>query len=220
MIPEVRFHKSTHPKKTSSKMEQMLYQNHLYEYVFAFVRRYLRDVNEAEEVTQDTIVRAFVHFEQFNAERGRFRSWIKGIALHRIFDRKRAHTYINVEQIPERAHQAPSPEEKCNMAEQKLAFLGALDQLKERERRVLFEMYIEGKSHKDIAASIGISVTNASTLISRARKQCLGMYERKLSQGSKTSTSSVKFSNEAEAFSDMLGMFSSRMWRYDLKQLI
>jgi RNA polymerase sigma-70 factor (ECF subfamily) len=215
MIPEMRIHKRN---KTLS-IEQQIEQNHLYEYVFAYVNRYLRDPVEAEELTQDTIVRAYTHVEQFDPERGRFRSWIKGIAMHRICDKKRGKSYLGMDMVPEKPHRDPSPEQQVCWKQQKQAFLRAMESLRERERQALFSMYIEGKSHQQIADEMGISATNASTLISRARKMCFRLY-REYCESMDNGECQEAWSRQTEGFSEMFSMIGSRMWTLELKQMI
>lgn len=160
-------------------MEQMLQKQRLYEQIFGYVMRHVRDTNEAEELTQEAIVRSFLYFDQFDASKGRFLSWVRGIAYHCMIDRKRRRYHANWEELPERESGAPSPEEQVSVGERTGYMLSALQQLKCRERSVLRAMYIEGKTHQEIADEFGMTCTNASTLLSRARRSCMDAYKKK-----------------------------------------
>lgn len=56
-------------------------------YVFAYRR--LRDRQAAEEVVQDTLVRAWRHADAYDPERGTVAAWLFGIARNLVIDRQR-----------------------------------------------------------------------------------------------------------------------------------
>ena len=64
-----------------------LYERH-FERVLAFTMRYLRCREEAEEVTQEVMLRAHKGMERFEA-RSKFSTWILGIARHESLFRLR-----------------------------------------------------------------------------------------------------------------------------------
>jgi RNA polymerase sigma-70 factor (ECF subfamily) len=51
----------------------------------------------------------------------------------------------------------------------------ALRQLKPRERALLWLAYIEGLSHREIAASVGVKLASVKLLLFRARKRLAGL---------------------------------------------
>ena len=59
--------------------------------VFAVVRAFLRDGQEAEDVAQDAFVSAFTHLSSFDPARGPFRAWLLAIARNRCRDVLRKH---------------------------------------------------------------------------------------------------------------------------------
>src|SRR5215472_1206667 len=56
--------------------------------VYRAARAILRNENEAEDVMQDTYVRAFEHLHEFEG-RARFATWITRIAIHEALSRAR-----------------------------------------------------------------------------------------------------------------------------------
>jgi RNA polymerase sigma-70 factor (ECF subfamily) len=56
--------------------------------VRAYVRSYVRDVQAADDLAQDTFVTAFKSLEGFR-RKSRFRAWVLGIARHRVQDHLR-----------------------------------------------------------------------------------------------------------------------------------
>lgn len=57
--------------------------------LFVFALRALGDRGAAEEVVQDTLVRAWQHAERYDAERGSVPTWLFTIARHLVIDRLR-----------------------------------------------------------------------------------------------------------------------------------
>jgi RNA polymerase sigma-70 factor (ECF subfamily) len=57
----------------------------------------------------------------------------------------------------------------------------ALEQLRERDRRILWLAHVEEASHAEIAAAIGARAASVRVLLFRARRRLLQAMERKAS---------------------------------------
>jgi RNA polymerase sigma-70 factor (ECF subfamily) len=75
--------------------------------------------------------------------------------------------------FPDTAIAAHDPDLNIGMQE-------ALQQLKVRERQLLWLAYVEGASHKEIADSIGLKAASVRTLLFRARHKLAGLIGRNL----------------------------------------
>jgi len=76
------------------------------------------------------------------------------------------------ESFPDTAIAAHDPDLNIQVQE-------ALQQLKVRERQLLWLAYVEGASHKEIAESIGLKAASVRALLFRARHKLAGLIGRK-----------------------------------------
>lgn len=141
-----------------------------------FLTRRLGDRDWAEEIAQETFVRA-LRQETIVSER----SWLFAVASNLVRDearrdaRRRKRLELLREQ--EKADEAlePEPTSMERAAEQALA-RRAVEALAERDRDALL-MREEGLSYEEIAAALDLSVGSVGTTLSRARRRLMEAYE-------------------------------------------
>lgn len=179
----------------------------LYKQVFSFVQRYLTNLPDVEEVTQETLSRAFCSIKRFDTERGRFRSWVFGIAMHQVYDQMRQRKHTCLHESRELQVQERSPEELTSLLESERALVEAVEGLKGRYRRVFVQYYVEGYSQQEIAALEGITANNVGTILNRARGFLGGLYERRLKSRKRRRRS---YSKETQSFAAMLPAMTQR----------
>src|SRR5215475_11073615 len=68
--------------------------------LFRVVRSIVKDDSQAEDVVQETYVRAFQHLSQFEG-RAKFSTWLTKIAIYEAYARVRRFDYQNVDSISE-----------------------------------------------------------------------------------------------------------------------
>ena len=141
-----------------------------------FLTRRLGDRDEAEEIAQETFVRALKQ-ETIASER----SWLFAVASNLVRDEARRgarerkrHDLIRVREEAESSVE-PEPtaverEEARAMARQAIEMLG------ERDREALL-MREEGLGYEEIAEALGLSVASVGTTLSRARRRLMEAYE-------------------------------------------
>jgi RNA polymerase sigma factor (sigma-70 family) len=135
--------------------------------VFAYVATLLHDRGAAEDVTALAFERAFRKSKSFDARRGSERAWLFGIARNAALDelRKRKRTAqlaVDVEDVAE------APEEEMDRALRRAAVRSALAELPARERELIALKFHAGLDNAELAAVLGVSVSNAGTLLHRA----------------------------------------------------
>src|SRR3954452_8258545 len=135
--------------------------------VFAYVATLLHDRGAAEDVTALAFERAFRKSKSFDARRGTERSWLFGIARNAALDelrkRKRtAHLAADPEDV------AAQPDEEADRALRRAAVRTALAALPSRDRELIALKFHAGLDNAELAAVLGVSVTNAGTLLHRA----------------------------------------------------
>lgn len=149
------------------------YQNRL----FNVAHRILGNAEEAEEVVQDTLLKAHSSLESFRKQSS-FSSWIFRITNNVCVDRLRARRRKNffnilsfnakshydaeteniVEGVGQIADDTPNPLEEMDIEEEGQMVLKALAKLPEVQRTVLVLHDIEGFIYQDIAEITGTSI--------------------------------------------------------------
>jgi RNA polymerase sigma-70 factor, ECF subfamily len=136
--------------------------------VYAYVTSLLRDRSAAEDVTAAAFERAYRKQRTYKASRGSERAWLFGIARNAALDelrrRKRAAALAadpaDVDAVP--------PEDAAEAALQRAAVRVALGRLGARERELIALKFHAGLDNSEIAAVLGVSVSNAGTQLHRA----------------------------------------------------
>jgi RNA polymerase sigma-70 factor (ECF subfamily) len=138
--------------------------------VLRFCWRLLRS-SEAEDLAQDTFVRAFVHFERFDPERPVL-PWLIAIARRLCLDLWRRRTVkARMETMPVSEKPAPSPEDEASFREQLSRLDRALADLDEGPREAIVLFHIEQMSYRDIAAALEVPMGTVMTWLHRGRAQ-------------------------------------------------
>lgn len=140
-----------------------------------YLTRRLGDRDRAEEVAQETFVRA-LRQERIESER----SWLYAVATNLVRDearrdeRRRRHLELLAGEERARELEPPGPSSLERMQEAALA-RRALDELAERDRNALL-MREEGLDYGEIAAALGLSVGSVGTTLARARRRLAEAY--------------------------------------------
>jgi RNA polymerase sigma-70 factor (ECF subfamily) len=135
--------------------------------VFAYAATLLRDSAAAEDVTALAFERAYSKRSRFNARRGSPRAWLFGIARNAALDELRSRKRAAEAQIPGPLEE-PGPDEAAEFAAERDAVRAALSRLPAKDREVIALKFHADLSHAEIADVLGISPTNAGTLLHRA----------------------------------------------------
>src|ERR1700754_1978361 len=144
--------------------------------VFGYVCTLLRDRAAAEDVTALAFERAYRRRRSFDRRRGDERAWLFGIARNAALDelrRRRRHATLAAE--PADAD-ALSVEDGAGAALARTTGPTPLQSLAPRERELVALKFHAGLSNAEIAKVLGVSESNAGTLLHRTmtklRKAC------------------------------------------------
>jgi RNA polymerase sigma-70 factor (ECF subfamily) len=135
--------------------------------VYAYAATLLRDAGAAEDVTAQAFERAYRKRGRFDARRGSPRAWLFGIARNAALDELRRRKRAATAEIPA-PPPAPGPDELAEQAARREAVRRALSRLAARDREVIALRYHAELSTAELAAVLGVSQTNAGTLLHRA----------------------------------------------------
>lgn len=144
--------------------------------LYAVCLKVLRDPALAEDVVQETFLRAFTHIEQFETGRALW-PWLVGIAEHRCVDILRRHRrVVLVDEAPEPwatvgtgFRPSDATADAVVALEDRARLKAALAALPSRQRRALLLYALEGWTYEQIAQAEGISLVAIKSLIFRAR---------------------------------------------------
>ena len=144
-----------------------------------YLTRRLGDRDWAEEVAQETFVRALRQDTIMNE-----RSWIFAVANNLVRDdarrssRQRKHLELMAAEVRDEEQEMPAePREiTLEMAQETADARRALESLAERDRQALL-MKEEGLNYEEIADVLGIEKSSVGTTLSRARRRLAETYE-------------------------------------------
>jgi RNA polymerase sigma-70 factor (ECF subfamily) len=144
--------------------------------LYRVARAILRDDAEAEDVMQDTYVRAFEHLGEF-AGRAPFSAWLTRIAVHEALNRARLRK--RNPQVDESQHEgellmdvvetSPDPEQSASRIELGQLLEEALLALPEQYRTVVMLRDVEDLSTSETAAALDITEDNVKIRLHRGR---------------------------------------------------
>ncbi len=137
--------------------------------LYAVSLRYVRDSNLAQEVVQDTFIKVFKASKNFDPTKGSFDGWIRKIAIHialRYLNKKQ----IKLTLVEEHTHDDYGMHPEVLQKLDNDALMNIVQSLPEGYRQVFNLYVIEGYSHKEIAAMIGIKEVSSRSNLSRAKE--------------------------------------------------
>lgn len=133
--------------------------------LLAYATRLLGDRAAAEDVVQETLIRAWRHPEALTNGRGSTRGWLMTVTRNLVTDRVRARA-ARPREVPEAGGTDVAVErDHADRVAASVTVLQALDDLSEDHRGVLREIYFHGRSLGEAAAALGVP---AGTVKSRA----------------------------------------------------
>jgi RNA polymerase sigma-70 factor (ECF subfamily) len=120
-----------------------------------FVAHIIPSPEDAEEVTQDALVKAFQSLHRFDAERASFRTWLLRIAYHTALKRLRHESrkrWVRTEIGPEELHDLDTDELLNDTTNQRIALLQqAVSQLAPDDQMLLSLYYQDEHPLREIA---------------------------------------------------------------------
>ena len=140
-----------------------------------YLTRRLGDRDWAEEVAQETFVRA-MRQDVLTSER----SWLFAVATNLVRDQARADSrrrkHLELLQAEERDRVVEPEDNAMERAEERADARKALDELAERDRHALL-MREEGLNYQEIAEALGLTAGSIGTTLSRARRRLAEAYD-------------------------------------------
>jgi len=145
----------------------------------------LRNLQDAEDATQDAFVYAFQHLDKYDPKRAAFVTWLKVIVTSRCRDlqRSRRSQWLSLQDLLE-AGREPEDETPAHQPDVALELVGvqqavweALEQVPRKSRQALILRYFGGLSYPEMGQALGCPVSTAKSRVAyglRALARLLG----------------------------------------------
>jgi RNA polymerase sigma-70 factor (ECF subfamily) len=148
--------------------------------LYRLARGILRNDSEAEDVVQETYVRAFTHLADFRGDSS-FSTWLSRIAMNEALGRlRRERPGVEISSLPQGTIEAQiiqfpllsaadDPEKSMAQREVQHVVEGAIDELPEPFRMVFITRVIEGMNVEETAEILDLKPETVKTRLHRAR---------------------------------------------------
>ncbi|MGH9804052.1 MAG: sigma-70 family RNA polymerase sigma factor [Candidatus Acidiferrales bacterium] len=156
--------------------------------VFRLAKNITQNREDAEDVLQESLVKAFTHLDSFQGD-SRFSTWLTRIAINQALMklRKRKANHFSLDhgletedgQLPrEIVDWGPTPEQRYSQQELQDILTDAIGRLSPALRSVFQLRDVEGFSTEETAQSLGISITAVKSRAHRARLELRELLNR------------------------------------------
>lgn len=148
--------------------------------MLAISKRYLHDLEHAEDAFQDAFVKVFQHLKNFNFQSS-LETWMTRIfineSINKLRSLKRLTLNVNIDdlsyQLPENKTELPD-----NFDYDLVMML--LEKIPENYRIVLMLYAIDGFNHKEIAEKLNMPESTSRSSLTRARNMLWQLYNKEL----------------------------------------
>jgi RNA polymerase sigma-70 factor (ECF subfamily) len=144
---------------------EMLYRLHCGPLFAYLVRVTMGDSRQAEDVMQETFLRAWRFLQQHSVEIESFRPWLYTVARHLVIDRLRARMARPTEVVLSDLTRLPAPEDQIQRLVVQQSVRRALMTLRPEHRAVLVDVYYRGLTTVEVAEAHGIPVGTVKSRI-------------------------------------------------------
>jgi RNA polymerase sigma-70 factor, ECF subfamily len=159
--------------------------------LYRLARGILRNDNEAEDVVQETYVRALTHLAEFRGDSS-LSTWLSRIAMNEALGRlRRQRPAVELSSLPSGTLEAQiiqfpllsaTDDPERTMAQRQIQHIveGAIDELPAPFRMVFITRVIEGMNVEETADILGLKPETVKTRLHRARTMLRDNVERKI----------------------------------------
>lgn len=138
--------------------------------LLALAQRMLGESAEAEDVAQETFVKAWRQAGSWRPGGAKFDTWMHRVALNLCYDRLRRRREVTMDEPPERLDEGPGPDRGLEAADTGKRVAAAMAALPERQREAVTLCHYQELSNIEAAQLMGVSVEALESLLSRGRR--------------------------------------------------
>lgn len=148
--------------------QRTLYESYL-PYLLTIVRRFGFAEQEVPDVIQEIFIEVFYNIKKYDTAKGEFKYWLKSIAIHKILKMLRQRKTAPLVNLEDVSYMLPA--EELDLQEIDAEYLIRLISELPDGYRTVFNLYVvDGYSHEEIAALLGIDVGSSRSQLSRAKQ--------------------------------------------------
>lgn len=138
--------------------------------ILGFAARMLSDAAEAEDVTQETMLRLWRIAPDWQAGQAQVSTWAFRVAANLCTDRLRKRRSVALDMVDEPPDDAPGAVATMIAADREAALQAALAALPDRQRQAVVLRHIEGLSNPEIAQIMDLGVEAVESLTARGKR--------------------------------------------------
>jgi RNA polymerase sigma-70 factor (ECF subfamily) len=135
-----------------------------------FLQRFTGNPADADELTQEAMLRIWSHARRWQPDRVKFSTWLYRIARNLTIDRHRQRRDTSSEALEAIVDSTPDAFTQIDEERRKQRTQIAVAALPERQRTALLLCHFDGFSNQEAAAVLDVSVDALESLLSRARR--------------------------------------------------
>jgi RNA polymerase sigma-70 factor (ECF subfamily) len=147
---------TAHRRHSSATRMQTIYDLHSAALLRTLLNWTYGDWQAAEDLMQETMVRAWRHLDSLNTDPHTLRPWLFTVARRIAIDRFRARVVRPPETEPESLDEAVEPAEPFERLLDRSTVVGALRELSEVHRTALVQVYLMDRTVPEAAAALGV----------------------------------------------------------------
>jgi len=150
--------------------------------LFGFLGRMGLDQSHAEEIAQETFLRAWMNLCKYKPDVAEFSTWLftiaRNLAWHELSRTSTRRKWIASENLPEAPSERPQPPEELVIAEQKRRLHAALLKLPLADRSAVALAYIKGLELTAVARIEGCTTGAVKIRVHRAKQRLRQLLEQ------------------------------------------
>ena len=156
-------------KSSISIMEKLLSQ--VYPLLYRFILLHVRNIQDTEDILQETLIRIVEHINEFTVNKGSFKSWMYKIVRNQIVDyfrnsKKNNNKLLEWEEFYRYLQPSDNSHEEKELISQ---ILNTIELLPPQEKEVIRLYYYAELSNKEIAKILNLRERSVSSILSKAK---------------------------------------------------